>query len=296
VDDPVGVRTLTQGTAPPIPASLEATLVLLRHGESVFITEGRFQGQSDSPLSPLGERQAALAGARLAAPGRPPVLPVPGGRPVEVVHSPLTRTTQTATAVAAAIGPSGGPRVPLRPDAGFLEIGQGDWEGLHRAEIEERWPALLAAWRREPLSANAPGGERVVEVAARVYRAIAVALARLDGPARRDAAAGQAVPDRAAGHGRAHVAGYPGPPDSNVPWSVVVGHDGVFKIVLLALLDLPLERFWAFPFALCGLTIVEIRDGRAHLRGHNLTAHLAPLAGEPDAEAEADEREASGAL
>src|SRR5664279_2676025 len=40
-----------------IPPDLEASIVLLRHGESVFITEGRFQGQADSPLSPLGERQ-----------------------------------------------------------------------------------------------------------------------------------------------------------------------------------------------------------------------------------------------
>ena len=70
----------------------------------------------------------------------------------------------------------------------------------------------------------------------------------------------------------------------------------MFKLVLLTLLGLPVERFWTFPFALCGLTIVELRDGRGVLRAHNLVEHLAPLAEEPRAEAEAADREASGAL
>ena len=48
--------------------------------------------------------------------------------------------------------------------------------------------------------------------------------------------------------------------------------------MLLTLLDLPLDRFWTFPFALCGITVVEFRDGRGILRAHNLTEHLAALA------------------
>ena len=52
--------------ASPIPAGLDATLVLLRHGETTWIAEGRFQGGSDVPLSPLGERQATLAAERIA--------------------------------------------------------------------------------------------------------------------------------------------------------------------------------------------------------------------------------------
>ena len=63
-----------------IPSGLEASIALLRHGESVFITEGRFQGQADSPLSALGERQAHSPRRRLAAPHRSPALPLPAGR------------------------------------------------------------------------------------------------------------------------------------------------------------------------------------------------------------------------
>jgi broad specificity phosphatase PhoE len=97
---------------------------------------------------------------------------------------------------------------------------------------------------------------------------------------------------------RSHVLGYADLP-SNEPWSVVVGHDGVFKVTLLALLDLPLSRFWTFPFALCGITIVELRAGRPRLRLHNATDHLAPLESEAAAEAAriaASERARTGAL
>ena len=85
--------------APLIPEGLDATLVLLRHGESEWIREGRFQGQAETPLSDTGRRQAALAGARLAAPHASPMLPVPASRPLEIAHSPLARTTETAALV-----------------------------------------------------------------------------------------------------------------------------------------------------------------------------------------------------
>jgi len=64
VDDPARGRTLSTDDASRIPAGLDATLVLLRHGESQFIVEGRFQGQAETPLSEAGRRQAELAGAR----------------------------------------------------------------------------------------------------------------------------------------------------------------------------------------------------------------------------------------
>jgi broad specificity phosphatase PhoE len=79
------------------------------------------------------------------------------------------------------------------------------------------------------------------------------------------------------------------------PWSVVVGHDGVFKILLLTLFDLPLERFWMWSFDLCGLTVIELRAGRPILRAVNLTEHLAPLLDAASQEA-AEERQRSGAL
>ena len=44
------------------------------------------------------------------------------------------------------------------------------------------------------------------------------------------------------------------------PWSIAVAHDGVFKITLLTLFDLPLERFWMWSFDLCGFTVIKLRS------------------------------------
>lgn len=266
-----------------IPHDLDATVVFLRHGESVFIAEGRFQGRLDTPLSPLGERQADAAARRLATPERPPILPIPAGPPLEIVHSPLARTTQTAERVASAIRAVHGiAAVPLRADRGFIEIGQGEWEGLRREEVADRYAEILAGWRRTPLEVNAPGGEQVLEVAVRVRAALARLLAGLaaEPPARRSAT---------------NVTGFPPPSAPDTPWILLVGHDGVFKVALLTLLGLPLERFWSFPFAICGLSVIELRAGSPVLRAHNLVEHLAPLLDER-AIAETDERQRSGAL
>jgi probable phosphoglycerate mutase len=258
--------------------------VLLRHGESQFIIEGRFQGQAETPLSEAGRRQAARAGTRLARPHDPPSLPIPAGPPLEIVHSPLARAAQTAEAAADAMARQDGfgQAVTLRPDDGFLEIGQGAWEGLHRSEIEDRYGAQLAAWRRDPLAAWAPDGESLPEVQARVRPALAELLGRL-------AAAG--TPGTL---DRPQVAGYREATPEH-PWSVLVAHDGVFKVVLLTLFGLPLERFWMWLFDLCGISVVEFRGGRAVARAHNLTEHLAPLLDERSQQV-SEERERSGAL
>jgi broad specificity phosphatase PhoE len=274
-------------TPPIIPAGLDAVLAFIRHGESEWVAEGRFQGQGDSRLSGLGRRQALLTARRIARRARRPALPLPSGPPRSVIHSPLARAAETAEVVARAVNGGRGADaieapVPLRPDAGFLEIGQGEWEGLPGAEVVERWGELLEQWRRDPLTAWAPGGESIPEVAARVQSALRAVLEDL---------ASAAPPGTG---NRSQVLGY-GDLPSDEPWSVVVGHDGVFKVALLALLDLPLARFWVFPFALCGITIVEIRGGRPRLRLHNGTDHLSSL--ETEAErARVEARRSNGAL
>ena len=288
MDDPPRERALTPSQPPLIPGGLDATLVLVRHGESTFIAEGRFQGQAETPLTEIGLRQAALVAERLAAPHAAPSLPVPAGPPLDLVHSPLRRTTQTAEAIEAALNRRSWP-VSRRPDPGFAEIHQGAWQGLHRDEVAARYGAELAAWRTDPLTGWAPGGESLPVVQARVRPALTAILARL-GEGRSPGT-----------HDRPQVAGYAAEP-SVEPWSVVVGHDGVFKVALLTLFDLPLDRFWMWSMDLCAITVVELRAGRPVLRAHNLTAHLAPLQVEEGpaatdiAEAVAEDRSRSGAL
>ena len=261
-----------------VPDGLDATLVLVRHGESEFIAEGRFQGQVETPLSRTGLRQAALVGERLAHPHDPPALPLVEGPLRELVHSPLRRTTQTAEAIAGSM--AGEPA--MRPEPGLLEIGQGEWEGLHRDEIVRRYGEVLSAWRRTPLRAWAPGGESLPTVQARVRPALTGVLATL---------AEGGVPGTL---DRDQVAGY-GMSIGTQPWSIVVGHDGVFKILLLTLFDLPLERFWMWTMDLCAITVIEFRGGRPVMRAHNLTSHLAGLLDEEAQEAQ-ERRSRSGAL
>ncbi len=106
-------------------------LLLLRHGESTWNVAGRWQGQADPPLSELGERQAVAAAAALT------------DRPDAVWTSDLARARRTAETLAEPHG------LALRVDARLRERDVGEWSGLTRAEIEERWPGWLAA-RRSP--------------------------------------------------------------------------------------------------------------------------------------------------
>ncbi len=287
MDDSARQRALSSpdGTpAPLVPDGLDATIVLVRHGESEFIVEGRFQGQAETPLSAIGLRQAERVAERLARPHTSPALPVPTGPPLEIVHSPLVRTTQTAEEIVRTMGDEGafGLPIPTRAEPGLLEIGQGEWEGLHRDEIERRWGDVLATWRRRPLEAWAPGGESIPDVAARLRPALAGILSRL---------AERSAPGTL---DRPQVAGYLEPPTSQ-PWTVVVGHDGIFKVLLLTLFELPLERFWMWSFDLAGIGVIEFRGGRPLVRAMNLTEHLAPLLDEAAHEASV-ERQRSGAL
>jgi len=288
--------------APPALPLPDATIVFIRHGESTWIQEGRFQGQGDPPLSELGRRQAELVGGRLADPLAIPQLPVPTGSPVGVWHSPLTRARETAAAIARAR--HGGDGVRLRPFPEFLEIGQGEWEGLPHAEVAARYGPQLAAWRRSPTTAWAPGGESLQEVGVRVRRGLVTLLGELGRgyeppavdampPSRvlgyagvpepaRDLADGD-TPPASSGADRAYAAG----PPPAVPWAIVVAHDGVMRLALMTLLDLPFERFWSFPFALCAIGVLDIRRGVPSVRAHNLADHLAPLEHQSRAAAEA---------
>ena len=259
-----------------IPRDLTSTLVLVRHGESTWITENRFQGRQDPPLSALGERQAELVAHRLAERDTLTPLPIPIGLPAGVWHSPLSRAAATAACIAA----SQPDAVPTTASEALTELAQGEWEGQHHDVVSTRWATELAAWRRAPAQNHAPGGESLAEAQARVRGGLDEVFEALAArPATEPSAAIYSpVPGYAGGTGRSVLTD---------PWAILVAHDGIFRIVMLTLLDVPLERFWSFPFNLCAITVVALRDGAASLRAHNLSEHLAPLAEEARAAAEA---------
>lgn len=132
-------------------------ILLARHGETPWNAEGRYQGQIDIPLSPVGEGQANALGQRLK-----------DIRIDRAVASPLARAQLTARL---ALGEARADM--LQTDADLQEIAHGEWEGLLASEIQEKDPARLLAWREEPDTVLMPGGESLRQVLDRSWRGLA---------------------------------------------------------------------------------------------------------------------------
>ncbi len=108
------------------------TIFLVRHGETEWNRARRYQGWSDSPLTPEGCAQAEAIGRRLGT------LPEAAG--AAIVASPLGRARRTAEIIAQSLGR----RAPIRFDDRLREISIGSWDGLDRRDIVARAPGLFA--------------------------------------------------------------------------------------------------------------------------------------------------------
>lgn len=113
-------------------------LLVIRHGQSTWNAAGRWQGQADPPLTPVGELQALQAASVLGE------LDEVGGWDA-VVASDLQRAAQTASIIADELGHS---RVHL--DRNLRERHAGEWQGLTRLEVEAQFPGYLASGQRPP--------------------------------------------------------------------------------------------------------------------------------------------------
>lgn len=102
-------------------------VLLVRHGQSEWNADGRWQGQADPPLTDLGRHQAKHAARNL-------------GVVDAIVASDLQRASETALIIAGELGV--GPLV-LEPD--LRERDAGEWSGLTRVEIDRAWPGYLDA-------------------------------------------------------------------------------------------------------------------------------------------------------
>lgn len=140
-------------------------LLLVRHGETDWNAEHRWQGHTDTALSDLGRRQAALLRERLA------VEPL-----VAAYASDLSRAWDTATIALA------GRDVPLHARVGLREINLGEWQGLTTSEIRQRWPGQLEMFWGADGAARPIGGETRSEMQSRVAEAVEeIAAAHPDG-------------------------------------------------------------------------------------------------------------------
>jgi broad specificity phosphatase PhoE len=135
----------------------QTTIILVRHGESTWF--GRWKGQGDPPLSEAGRDQALLVAERLAL------------EPIAALYcSDLLRAAETAQIVGEHLG--------LTPQADRLlrELDVGEWSGLTREEIAERFPVEYAAWRNYD-SVRPPGGETFDEMQVRAVASLQDLLA-----------------------------------------------------------------------------------------------------------------------
>jgi broad specificity phosphatase PhoE len=123
-------------------------LLLVRHGETEWNRQGRFQGQIDVPLNDNGRSQAAKAGEFL--------------KDVAIdfaVSSTMARPKETAEII---LKPH--PDVKLEVDAGLREISHGLWEGKFESEIDQEFPGELQRWRTVPGEVQMPEGENLQDV------------------------------------------------------------------------------------------------------------------------------------
>lgn len=201
-------------------------ILLLRHAETAWNRERRFQGWRDIPLSATGREQAESAARLLAA------------TPLDAVwSSPLSRARETAQTIAAPH------RLAVRESEAFKEMSFGDWEGLTREEVRERFPDAHRVWAETPHEARWPGAEPLEMVRARALAGLADLRRAHDG---------QTV--------------------------CLVSHGITGRILILEALGLGLDRLWSLQLSSTGISELELRDDWATLHRMNSLIHLTDIA------------------
>ena len=117
-------------------------LILVRHGQTEWNLNGKYQGQSDVPLTERGRKQAQLLAEHF-----------PVDHVDAIYCSTLCRARVTAETIAARFG------LTVKPDPAFRELSFGDWEGLTYQQIVEGWPEGMANFLHHPDILQIPHGE-----------------------------------------------------------------------------------------------------------------------------------------
>jgi len=133
--------------------------------------------------------------------------------------------------------------VANEPLAPLNDLDYGAWQWRTYAEIKTEAPKLFALWRAAPHLVRFPGGESLQDLVARAADALRLVLDR---------------------HG-----------DQT---TVMVGHDSINRALLLQLTDQPLSAYWRLAQDPCGISEIDVKEGRSRVRRINETAHLEGLA------------------
>lgn len=197
-------------------------LILVRHGETAWNKGGRFQGQSMVGLNETGILQARrTAGALLHM------------KPTALYSSPLPRAMMTANEIGEEL------TLEVAPLEGIREVDLGDLEGITGEEMKSRYAEFYATWRRDPSRASFPGGESMLQLQERAWRAIG----ELE---------------------TAHPQGV----------VVVVSHNFAIRTIVCRFLGLPLSRFHRLRVDLGSIGVLQVNGPNRQVLALNDRCHL----------------------
>jgi broad specificity phosphatase PhoE len=197
-------------------------IILVRHGETDWNAAGIFRGRADVDLNDIGMRQAEMLGEYLS-----------GDKIDSVYSSPLKRAVKTAQAVA------GRQVLEVNIVQNLIDFDCGEWQGLSRQEVRERYPELYQDWADLPEQVSMPRGESLEDVRKRAWPFIEDVVLKC-------------------GEGRV----------------VLVSHRVVNKVLICAMLGLDNSHFWNIRLDNCGITRFSYEGNRLILTRHNDTACL----------------------
>ena len=132
----------------------DSRIILVRHGETNWNKEGRFQGQIDIPLNKKGKEQASKASKYLEE-----------IQFTKAFSSSMKRPYETAKIILK------NDNIQIKKIESLVEISHGLWEGKLEEEIKQKWPEMLKNWHEKPESITMPEGESIKQVSDRAISA-----------------------------------------------------------------------------------------------------------------------------
>ena len=143
----------------------DSRIFLIRHGETNWNKEGRFQGQIDIPLNENGKDQARMTFEYLKNIKFNKAFSSSMSRPYETAQIILQKNQD----------------LKINKVDELIEISHGLWEGKLESEIKKEWATLLKNWHEKPQEVMMPQGESIKEVSERSVKAFeAICLSQED--------------------------------------------------------------------------------------------------------------------
>jgi phosphoserine phosphatase len=229
-------------------------VILVRHGQSTYNAEKRYQGSSDdSVLTPCGQQQAAQVGQLFG--------------PIDlqaIYSSPLQRTAQTAEAILKQLINPGWPQqnltIQLRPE--LREIDIPGWEGLPFTQVQTELASDYQHWIDNPKTFQMAATNEVTSgtIATLAPRTFPV----------------QDLYHRADQFWRTTL------PKHQGQTILIISHGGTIRALTSTALGIPIDQFHYLQQSNAGVTMLEFdRFWQARLTGMNQTHHLGEVLPKP---------------